>query len=423
MMSWIIPSALGIAGAACIAAIVAHLIARDRPIAEPLPTARFVPDRRIQARTRSIALSDLLLLVLRLGALVAIGLGIAGPIVAGARGRVARIVLVDRSRSVRSLAESRDSIRVAGPADVVIAFDSSARTLATPSAMDSVEKSGGIGSLSAALAAANAAAVSLASRADSIEIVLVSPVDTEEIDAATSGIRGAWPGRVRVMRLRQDTNAQVAVPALELPRDANDPVVAGLSFLSARDLGAQVRVVRGSLSSGDSAWGKEAGHVLVHWPAADSATDWPKRAALDAIGGVASASGAFVARLPRLWAVNGRAVARWADGEPAATERALGSGCIRDVAVIVDPASDVTLHGPFRDFARALLEPCGAVHPFAPADSTTLAQLAGTGPLPASAMLRSSTGESSRLTPWLLVLGAALLLVELALRRPSRGTP
>jgi len=417
MMSWLLPSALAIAGVACVALIAAHFIARDRPVAEPLPTARFVPDRRIHARTTSIALSDLLLLALRIAAVAAIGLGIAGPIIAGARGRVARIVLADRSRSVLSLDEVRDSARTAGAADIVIVFDSSARTL-TGSAIDSAGKAGAIGSLSAAIAAAHGVAGSLASRADSIEIALVSPASVEEIDAATPAIRALWPGRIRVLRVRAET---ISAPqaGVELPRDSEDPVVAGLSLLP-REIGTSVRVVRGRLSAADSVWGRENAHVLVHWPASDSAADWPKRTSIDAIGGVASASGAIVARLPRLWVVTGRAVARWADGEPAAVERSFGAGCIRDVAVIVDPASDVTLHAPFRDFSRALLAPCGGVQAFAPADSATLLALAGTGPLAPTRVFRGSADESSRFSPWLLVLGAALLLVELAVRRSSK---
>ena len=416
-MTWLLPSALAIAGIASVALIAAHFIARDRPVAEPLPTARFVPDRRIHARTTSIALSDLLLLALRLAAVATLGLGIAGPIAAGARGRIARIVLLDRSRSVLSLAEVRDSVRVAGAADVAIAFDSAARTL-TDRAVDSIEKSGAVGSLSAALAAAHSAAGSLSSRADSIEVALVTPASVEELDVATASIRALWPGRIRVMRVRPDT-VKSASSGLELPRDNSDPVVAGLS-LSPREVGAEVRVVRARLSAADSAWGREAGHVLVHWPAADSATDWPSRANLDAIGGVASASGAIVARLPRLWSVTGRAIARWADGEPAAVERPFGAGCIRDVAVIVDPASDVTLRAPFREFSRALLAPCGGARAFSPIDSTTLSRFAGVGPLAAARNFRGATDEASRFTPWLLAVGALLLLLELAVRRSSR---
>jgi hypothetical protein len=416
-MTWLLPSALAIAGIASVVLIVAHFIARDRPVAEPLPTARFVPDRRIQARTTSIALSDLLLLALRVAAVAALGLGIAGPIAAGARGRIARVVLLDRSRSVLSLAEVRDSVRAAGAADALVAFDSAARML-TARSIDSIEKSAAVGSLSAALAAAHGVGGSLSSHVDSIEIALVSAVSAEEIDAATVSIRGLWPGRIRVMRVRADTSSSVS-SGLELPRDPNDPVVAGLSLLP-RELGGQVRVVRARLSAADSAWGREAGHVLVHWPAADSATDWPARAILDAIGGVSSASGAIVARLPRLWSVSGRAIARWADGEPAAAERPFGAGCIRDVAVVVDPASDVTLHAPFRDFSRALLSPCGSARAFSPLDSATLSQIAGGGPLAAARILRGGADDVSRFTPWLLAVGALLLLIELAVRRSSR---
>jgi hypothetical protein len=419
-MSWLLSSALVITGVAAMALIAAHFIARDRPVAEPLPTARFIPDRRIHARTTSIALSDLLLLALRVAAIAAIGVGIAGPIIAGARGRVARIVLADRSRGVMSLDEVRDSVRAAGAADVVLAFDSSARTL-TGQAIDSVGRSGAIGSLSAALAAAHGVAGSLAAHADSIEIALVSPTSIEEIDAATSSIRALWPGRIQVLRVRPETASTAASAGVELPRDADDPVVAGLSVLP-RDVGVSVRVVRARLSAADSAWGREAAHVLVHWPSADSEADWPKRPSIDAIGGVASASGAIVARLPRLWTVTGRAVARWADGEPAAVERSFGAGCIRDVAVIVDPASDVTLHAPFADFSRALLGPCGGAHAFAPADSVTLSMLSGSGSLAPARVFRGSADESSRFTPWLLALGAALLLVELAVRRSARVT-
>ena len=417
-MTWLLPSALAIAGIASVALVAAHFIARDRPVAEPLPTARFIPDRRIHARTTSIALTDLLLLALRVAAVAALGLAVAGPIVAGARGRIARIVLVDRSRSVLSLDEARDSVRAVGAADVVIAFDSAARML-TGRAIDSLEKSGAIGSLSAALAAAHAVSGRLSSRADSIEIALVSPASVEEIDAATTSIRAVWPGRIRLMRVRPDTTKIALTSGLELPRDPSDPVVAGLSLLP-RELGAPVRVIRERVSSTDSVWGREVGHVLVHWPAADSATDWPARANLDATGGVSSASGAIVARLPRLWSVTGRAIARWADGEPAAVERALGAGCIRDVAVVIDPASDVALRGPFRDFSRALLAPCGGARAFGAADSTTLSTLAGVGPLAAARGFRGATDEASRFTPWLLALGALLLLVELAMRRSSR---
>ena len=57
-MSWLLPSALAIGGVAAMAAIALHFIARSRPFAEPLPTARFIPERPIHARISSLVLTD-----------------------------------------------------------------------------------------------------------------------------------------------------------------------------------------------------------------------------------------------------------------------------------------------------------------------------------------------------------------------------
>src|SRR5436309_2867753 len=74
-MTWLIPSALGIAGIAIAGLVAAHFIARSRPLAEPLPTARFIPERAIRARSRSFALSDVWLLLLRAAAIAGLALG------------------------------------------------------------------------------------------------------------------------------------------------------------------------------------------------------------------------------------------------------------------------------------------------------------------------------------------------------------
>ena len=75
-MTWLVPSALAIAGVAALIAAALHLIARSRPIAEALPTARFIPLRGVHARTRSIAMSDVMLLLLRIAAIATIGAAI-----------------------------------------------------------------------------------------------------------------------------------------------------------------------------------------------------------------------------------------------------------------------------------------------------------------------------------------------------------
>jgi hypothetical protein len=415
-MTWLVPSALAIAGAAALIAGALHLIARSRPVAEVLPTARFIPLRAVHARTRSIAPSDLLLLLLRLAAIGSIGVAVAGPVIARARGRVARVVVVDRSRDVGDLAELRDTLRRLVPGtERLIAFDSTARVVAT-SALDSLSLSSAPGSLSAALAAAIRAAASVATQTDSVELVVVSPFAAEEVDAATGRIRRTWPGRVRLVAVG-GARATDSAAHLESSVGVDDPVVAGLSLGAASGPGRAVRLVRGRMTSADSAWARDSGHVLVHWPAADSDAVWRRRATIDAIGGVTSPTGTLVGRFPRAWSLAGRAIARWADGEPAAIETRTGGGCVRDVGLLFDPVSDVTLRGPFRRFAAALLEPCGGARSPRRLDDSTLAQLAGTGHLAAADVLGVGQIGSSAWTPWLLIVGALLLLVELAARR------
>lgn len=416
-MTWLLPSALVIAGAAALAMVLVHFIARSRPMAEPLPTARFVPPRPIHARARAIALTDVLLLLVRVAALLAIGLAIAGPIVS-AHGRIARVVVADRSRDVGDLTEVRDSARAyLRSGDQLVMFDTIAPQ-AGVSVFDSLPRSNASGSLSAALAAAIRSAVPLASRADSVELVLVSPMSAEELDDATARIRATWPGRIRLVSTRL---AEVKLDSahVEARGDANDAVVAGLSLMGVLQTPASVRVVRGEATAADSAWARVGGHVLVHWPDDADSAQWPRRTVIDAIGGVASSSGTIISRFPRAWTLDGpgTVIARWADGEAAAVERAEGDGCIRDVAVLLDQASDITLRGSFRRFAADLVAPCGGRRHPGRIAATTLASLSGAGPLASAGALRDRMSDSSRWTPWLLVLGAALLIVELAMRR------
>ena len=166
--------------------------------------------------------------------------------------------------------------------------------------------------------------------------------------------------------------------------------------------------------------GSRGGHVLVHWPANDSSTDWVHRPTIDAIGGVSANGATVVARFPRLWSLRGSIVARWADGEPAAVEHAVGDGCIRDVAVLVDDASDVTLRAPFRRFAAELVGPCGGQRSARPLSEERVAALVGSGGLASARALTDGKTVSSRWTPWLLALAALLLVAELAARRTTR---
>jgi hypothetical protein len=420
-MTWLWPPALVIAGMSAAAVAALHLIARSRRRAEPFPTARFVPSRQLSDRARAIAWTDVPLLVLRMLAIIAIGAAVAAP-VASRPGVVERIVLADRSRAVASTSELRDSLRalVRGE-DLLIPFDSVALVRADRTSIDSISTTDARGSLSAGLAAAIRAAVVAAARADSMELVIVSPLAREEFDEATSRLRHAWPGRVRVVMLR--SSASESAPAqIDVRAQPNDAVAAALSLTPERWLRGTVRILRGRIGSADSSWARLAGHVLVVWPASDTAADWARRVAIDAIGAVTASTATLVARFPRPWILNGKAVARWADGEPAAVERSTGGGCIREVGILVDASSDLALRAPFRRFVEQLLAPCGGTRAPTPASATDISALAGHGVLASAASFRGSDVERSPATPWLLALGAAMLVAELALRRPrSRG--
>ena len=417
-MSWLIPSALGIAVAAMLVALALHYIARSRPIAEPLPTARFVPPRPVHARARSTALTDLLLLVVRLAAIGAIGLAVAGP-TRNTEGRVQRLFVVDRSRAVASMAEVRDSVRrLAAPSDLLVQFGGGAVRAAGTTALDTAT-SLNPGSLSAALASATRAAVIASARTDSVELVLVSPLVREEIDSATARLRAAWPGRIRLVPVRgtpQDTTRLV----VETRANAADPVVAGLSLMGRVRGGGTIRLVRERPTPSDSAWARERGHVLLRWPASDSSAVWTPRSTIDSIGAVTSGPATLVARFSRRWMLSGRAIAHWADGEPAAVEHPTGEGCIRDVGIVVDGPGDLALRPSFRRFVGPLLEPCGGARDFRAIDSSARAFIAGVGPLAPANALRDRETQTSRWSPWLLALAAVLLTGELALRRTER---
>jgi hypothetical protein len=241
------------------------------------------------------------------------------------------------------------------------------------------------------------------------------------MDAATDSIRAAWPGRVRVTQVTGARGTQ-QLPRVQLPADESDALIAGLSLAGVGSPQGWIRLVHGAPTAADSAWARDSDRVLLVWPHQGRDIPWPQRASVDAIGGVTSATGTLIARFPRLWRLSGYAVARWSDGEPAAVEHAFGRGCIRDVGVLIDPSSDVTLRQPFRDFVGALLEPCGGARNDGLLSKLRLGLLSGSGSLAPINRLRELSSQSSHWTPWLLLVAAALLTLELAVRRSDQRT-
>jgi len=415
-MSFLAPAYLFAAAGLAGLVVALHLIATREPATVPLPTARFAPDRPVRARTRTMQLRDVLLLLCRAGLILAAGAALARPIPASSRQPLARIVVADNSSSVADAAAVRDSLRaLLSPGDALIRFDSTAALVARGTdTLPGPPTSRTTGSLSAALVVALRTAVSLRDAADSLELILVSAFGVEERDQATDSIRGLWPGAIRLVRVagRRDSSAPRTPAFLGA---AADPLRYALSP-APNPAEGDVRLVRATPTGADSTWAAGGPRTLVLWPAAQT------EVGSDTVGAVSAGDFVVVApfardarRVPGV----GRVAARWLDGTPAAVEVRHGDGCIRTVEIPVPSVGDLVLDPRFQGLASRLTEPCGTRPSFEPLDDAHLAALAGTGRsarVPARAMGRARVLQSP-LAPWLLAAALGLGLGELLLRR------
>ncbi len=386
-----------LAGALAALAILAlHFLAREEPRRYLLPTARFVPESREQAPSRSRRLRDLLILALRLLALAAIALAFARPSLTVAKAALIQVVVADHGPGLRDTAELRREVeRVARSGDVVVPLDS--------------------GGLSAGLVHAIREARRLRDRADSIAIVLVTPLTRASFDSATLAIRAGWSGGLDWHPVRAASDSSASFP-LTLRATEEDPLRATLNLSGLGETrAAQVRLIRETaITAADSAWAREPDHVVVRWPAEFMVTG-------DSIGAVVTTRTVLVAPFARpAGTPRGRPVAWWSDGRVAAAETITGGGCIREVAIPVDPAGDLALRERLRDLTRDLLSPCGGPHDLRLADSAVRAALIGSAsPAVATATLPARPDAGRVLPPWLLGAGIVLLIAEHALRRRS----
>jgi hypothetical protein len=432
-MTFLAPWALWVAGAVSAMIVALHILASRNPRVTPLPTTRFIPDVALRATSRALRLTDMMLLLLRVAIVVLAGLAFARPVPTGTRRAVGRVVMVDRGRAVRSSAESADSVvRLLARGDVLIAFDSAARQLrgASADSLRAGHPSGVTSSLSAALAAGMRAASALRGDADSVELVIVSPFALDEWDAATPAIRAAWPGRVRLVRVAGAGGDSVSPARMEvIGATLNDPVRAVSALLdgSTQRTAATIRIDRGAPASADTAWARDGSRALVRWPASLDSSGWSRRARADATGAVVAGEGegqaVVVSPFRRtIDPPSGRVVARWVDGAPAATERTMGSGCVRDVAIALPAVGDLALRESAGRLVAALAAPCGGIASATLASDIALSMLRGGAPLVASRALAMRTAPPGRLATLLLIAALALLLLEPLLRRP-RVTP
>lgn len=409
----------GLLGAGAVVAL--HLLTTRRPPPVPLPTARFVPESEMRALARASRPTDVLLMALRALAMLAIGTAFAAPVLDAPGPRVRSVVLLEWTSALEDPERARSLARArVGEGDALVLFDTAARQVSV-AALDSLTVPPAalrVARLSPALVAARDAAATIARGADSLRLVLVASAGAATLDAATSALRAEWPGRIEHLSLALAVDTAAAGRVSLVAAAADDPLAPAIEGLGPV-LGTQeVRVLRRVATAADSAWARERpARLLVEWPlVADSLLAPDGVIAL--LPGVA-ASPTLVAPLARGDAGRGRVIARWRDGDPAATESALGTeGCIRSVGIGLPSAGDLTLRAPFAAFLDALLTPCGGRVLAPPADSA-LAWLTAPGPL-ATGRALTARADASPLTRWLLLVAAALLVAEQLLRARGR---
>jgi len=434
-MSFLAPWALAFGVAAAVAAVALHLLSTRRPPRATLPTARFVPESEARAVSRSSRPTDLLLLAARVAAALLIGAAFARPVPDAPGPSVRTVVLLDRSASVANAVAALEEARTQlGDGGALVVFDSVARAVGA-GALDSLialpsasPARAAHGILSAALTVAVRTARAVARGADSVRLVIVSPLAEEAFDAATAGARAAWPGGITLARVRgvSDT-ASGPTPLLDTPL-ADDPFAPAVARLDARRGTHAVRIVRRAPSAADSAWVRDGDRVLVHWPVgatapseADGVQAFGLRPAtlvapLARLGAVATAGVAANADTNSVVTPGARVVARWRDGAPAAVESRHGAGCVRDVHVGIPLAGDLTLRPAFIAFLGAMTEPCGGARGAAVSDSVAQAFAGGDAAANARVLAAAGTTDST-LAAWLLAAALLALGAEWLLRR------
>lgn len=409
------------ASLAVAAGVVAlHFIVTRQPRAGILPTARFVPNLPATATARHTRPSDILLMLLRVLIVLAAGTGLARPVFKPSRGAVARVILADRSRSVADVSSLRDSVRkLYRDNDALVLFDSSARIVSakTGDSIASLAVSKRRGNIGAALIAAQRVASALRDRADSLELVVVSPFGAEEFDAATDSIRKLWPGKARLVRLASAIDSAAPIAALELRSATGDPIQTAVQF-ARRSVSSNAVIIR---DGSDPV--QPVNRPNVSWPVTTRPPGVIARAKSDTIGGVIAGNALVVAAFPRRWSYpsdsirGGEVIARWIDGEPAAIEWQSGAGCVRSAAIPIAPAGDLVLRDDFARFVGALSSACVAKAATRSADPVTVDRLTGQGGLASRDAFKPRGDVRSTIAPWLLALALAASIAELFVRQ------
>lgn len=431
------PLILSLAVFGALVTVVLHFLSVRRPPVLMLPTMRFIPDKPVRAVSRSARPSDLWLLLMRVAALLLIGIALAGVTWRGTGVKHGRIVVLQQGRG-ESIALVRQNVAQAmrggfagDTVTRVVLLDSAARILSADVSQnlraDSITAShdarfsrGAQPTLSAALLSAVRAAGQLVREeptVDAIELVIVAPLTKGSIDAAASEARAMWKGPIRIADthssvLDSSTVADSAQRARLVTLVGEKPSDAVSSALESR------RWLVTPERAASATPGSVATPIAVEWPANGIPAGWTT-SVRDTLGAIVARGSALVfpfvrtATVPQSILATGRAIAWWSDGEAAAVEVPTATSCTRHVGIAVPPSSDVLSGQGARALLLALSAPCGGdIDETRIVDSPEWRAFAGTGEAAAASTFQSAVAKR---TPWaalLLLLALALLVAE-----------
>ncbi len=415
--------------------VLAHLLSVRQPRALRLPTARFIPDRAVRAVSRASSPRDVLLLLVRVLLLLCIGVALAGVSWTGARVPVRTLIAVEgRALSHGDSTALADVLQRAASeyapvsaivvGDTVVDVTDPSRVLALMDSVLRVPRTTAPSTLAATLLRARRAAPRLADGADSVRFVLVSLERADLTTAALDPIRATWPGTiVRRAIPRKTTRQDSTTDPLQIAvRAAGDDVVSAAVAQWPDMASHRTFVIRDSMTPSDSA-AAQAGAAIVVWTSDRVPPRWIalSDSVETQVSAVIAGGRALVAPLVRTARApdNAHALLWWPDGSAAATEEALGRGCVRWVGFAA-PNGDALLSADAQVVLSALSRECGTAVGMAAApalDPALLSRMTGAGALASRASLGVSPPPAlSPFTPWLLLAALVLLVVETALR-------
>ena len=467
MLRLLAPGALVAATVASVLITSLHFLSVRRPPLLLLPTARFLGPNDVRAVSRNRKPSDLLLLLLRVLALLAIGLALSSPTFDSVSSSFANVIVADASWRSDS-ARLREIAGIDKDSDVEAVFTDS------------------MGGMQAQLGAAwpeawRAAATLLddAPDIDSVGLHIFAPRAGVESYAAWHSWRLSWPGNVTVHTGMSDETrssvglatspldsgisrspesaaavqnaTRIAASRIEVSGGPADDVVRVAFDMYGRNSSSVVLVDRSDKPVSEKPVDKlplqaqsGANTVRINWPQSGVPLGWTP--VIEPAGALVVAGNALVAnwnrtsRAPNIStnartvdvnnagnggaaaASSARVIARWNDGTPAAIEHAVtpDGGCIRDVGVLAPQNGDVMISQRARALISMLTSPCGTTLQPIPASVS-----ADSGGPVNTALVRDLKDvivrKQSLSPPWLpaalLALALALLGVEQLMRR------